>query len=92
MDRERLAFLKEKRKGEGLSADEANELGRLMAEEAGETYSNAESEGGAEQAERESEEAEYRDAVVSEEEAQGLNRGLWDPDRADPDHPPRSQS
>ena len=92
MDRERLGFLKNKRSSPGLSADEANELGRLLAEEAGETYSNAESEGGAEQAERESEESEYRDAVVSQELAEGLNRGLWNPDRVDPDRPPRSGS
>ena len=43
MDRARLEELMEKRRGEGLSDDEANELGRLMAEDAGVPYANAES-------------------------------------------------
>jgi hypothetical protein len=85
MDRGRLAFLKEKRKGEGLRADEANELGRLLAEEAGEPYANAKSAGYAERAQRESAEAEYRDAVVAQELAEGVNRGLWKADPVDPD-------
>jgi len=88
MDRARLAFLKEKRSGAGLSAEEANELGRLLAEEAGEDYSNVESEGDGERAEHEAEDAEYRDAVVSQELAEGLNRGLWKADPVDPDRRP----
>jgi len=92
MDRERLAFLKKKREGAGLSAEEANELGRLMAEDRGEEYSNAETEGDADEADRASEESEYRDAVVSRELAEGLNRGLWNPDPVDPDRPARSES
>ncbi len=41
MDRTRLEELMEKRRVEGLSDDEANELGRLMAEDAGVSYGNA---------------------------------------------------
>lgn len=41
MDRVRLDELMEKRRVRGLSDDEANELGRLMAEDAGVPYGNA---------------------------------------------------
>lgn len=42
MDRGRLDELMGKRRREGLSDEEANELGRLMAEDAGVPYGNAE--------------------------------------------------
>jgi hypothetical protein len=38
---DRYQQLIEKRQGEGLTEDEANELGRLMAERRGEEYANA---------------------------------------------------
>jgi hypothetical protein len=41
MDDERFAELKRKRDSEGLTDDEADELGRLMAEREGKPYSNA---------------------------------------------------
>ena len=41
MDRGRLQELMEKRRGAGLTDAEADELGRLMAEDAGEPYANA---------------------------------------------------
>jgi hypothetical protein len=41
MDEQRFAELERKRDTEGLSNDEANELGRMMAERAGQPYSNA---------------------------------------------------
>ena len=41
MDDERQQELERKRGEEGLTHDEANELGRLMAEEQGKPYSNA---------------------------------------------------
>jgi hypothetical protein len=41
MDDERFAELERKRDSEGLTDDEADELGRLMAEREGKPYSNA---------------------------------------------------
>jgi hypothetical protein len=41
MDEERFTELMKKRDTEGLSDDEANELGRMMAEREGLAYSNA---------------------------------------------------
>ena len=41
MDRARFEELKAKRSEEGLTDDEANELGRMFAEEEGERYANA---------------------------------------------------
>jgi hypothetical protein len=41
MDERRFEELKEKRRVKGLTDDEADELGRLFAEEAGKPYSNA---------------------------------------------------
>jgi hypothetical protein len=43
MDKERFEELKTKAAGEGLSDEEAAELGRLYAEEAGEPYGDADS-------------------------------------------------
>lgn len=42
MDEQRFQELEKKRDEFGLSKDEANELGRLMAEKEGKPYSNAE--------------------------------------------------
>jgi hypothetical protein len=42
MDQARFEELKRKADGPGLSAEEANELGRLYAEEAGKPYANVE--------------------------------------------------
>ena len=41
VDERRLDELKEKRQAKGLTDDEADELGRMFAEEAGKPYSNA---------------------------------------------------
>jgi hypothetical protein len=41
MDERRFQELEEKRDSEGLSAEEANELGRMIAERQGQTYGNA---------------------------------------------------
>jgi hypothetical protein len=41
VDQARFEELKEKAAGPGLTADEADELGRLYAEEAGKPYANA---------------------------------------------------
>jgi hypothetical protein len=41
MDERRFEELKEKRRVKGLTDDEADELGRMFAEEAGKPYSNA---------------------------------------------------
>jgi hypothetical protein len=48
MDGKRFEELKAKAAGEGLSDEEAGELGRLYAKEAGEPYGDAESEADAE--------------------------------------------
>lgn len=42
MDQARYRELMDKRRDEGLTDEEANELGRMMAEKEGEPYSNAE--------------------------------------------------
>ena len=42
MDQARFTELERKRDAEGLTSDEANELGRMMAEQEGKAYSNAE--------------------------------------------------
>ena len=42
MDEERFEELKRKRRDEGLTEDEANELGRMFAEREGKPYAHAE--------------------------------------------------
>jgi hypothetical protein len=44
MDEARFEELKRKRRDQGLSRDEADELGRMMAERMGKPYSNADME------------------------------------------------
>jgi hypothetical protein len=89
MDQDRFTALMKKRDAEGLTAEEANELGKMLAERAGRTYGSAGER--TEDVAREAAEVDYRDAVVSDEIAKGLNRGLWNPDPVDPDRPARGE-
>ena len=63
MDKTRFEELKEKAAGEGLTDEEAAELGRLYAEEAGEPYADAESMKDAEAEDQESQERRELDAA-----------------------------
>jgi hypothetical protein len=64
MDERRFQELVKKRDSEGLSDEEANELGRMIAERSGDAYSNA---GAREEVEAEpGEEQPYSEAEVQE--------------------------
>ena len=84
MDDARFRELDEKRRGRGLTAEEANELGRLDAERAGREYEgNAQNPPPEVEAEREVAGAED---VLSEREAAEVRRDVDDPIRSvDPD-------
>ena len=69
MDRDRFEELKRKADSEGLTDDEADELGRLYAEERGEPYQGASSGGGPDAGE-EDRETEERRRLAAEAQAE----------------------
>lgn len=75
MDQGRLEELTTKRQQTGLTPEEANELGRLMAEAAGEPYGNAQ--------DPPPEVAAERDSLVDEPAEEEAREVAEDPDRAD---------
>lgn len=85
VDDQRFDELQRKRDTAGLSAEEADELGRMMAEREGKPYSNADSEGGREQADRQAQESEYREAAVAEKLGREQDKGLLRAGATDPD-------
>jgi hypothetical protein len=79
---QRLEELEKKRFEVGLTHEEANELGRLLAERAGKPYGNAESRGQADQPTAEREEKPYSEPEVRE--ARGVDPSTEEPDRGRP--------
>jgi hypothetical protein len=65
MDIDRFEELKRKAEGEGLTDEEAAELGRLHAEERGEPYQNASSSGDADASKEDKETQERRELDAS---------------------------
>ena len=81
MDQQRFKELERKRDEVGLSEEEANELGRMVAELEGQPYSNAETERDGEAEQEGAEDTRYRDTEVAE----GIRRVREvDPMKAEP--------
>ena len=82
VDQARMDQLKEKRSGEGLTEEEANELGRLMAEERGEPYGNADNPPEDVEVERDAVEAEEKAEIEEgEREDRDVDESVQDDER-----------
>lgn len=90
MDRQRLEELKRKRFEDGLSDEEANELGRLMAEEEGKPYGNARMRGGPDEV-PDAWKDEDQDLRAKEEEEQGEVSSVDQTERPSGDHQPEEE-
>ncbi len=82
MDTQRLDELEKKKFEVGLTHDEANELGRLLAERAGKPYGNTESRIHPDTPTREREEKPYSEPEVRE--ARGVDPSSEEPDAKGP--------
>lgn len=82
MDEGRLEELERKKLDVGLTHEEANELGRLMAEKAGKPYSNAESRGHPDVPTKEREDKPYSEPEVRQ--ARGVDPSTEEPDDSGP--------
>jgi hypothetical protein len=82
MDTQRLEELEKKKFEVGLTHEEANELGRLLAERAGRPYGNAESPGHPDLPTAEHEGKPYSEPEVRE--ARGVDPSTEEPDRGRP--------
>ena len=82
MDTQRLEELEKKKFDVGLTHEEANELGRLLAEREGKPYSNAESRIHPDAPTREREEKPYSEPEVRE--ARGVDPSSEEPDATGP--------
>ncbi|CAN5162269.1 hypothetical protein BH20ACT24_BH20ACT24_00740 [soil metagenome] len=86
MDEQRFEQLERKRDSEGLSDEEADELGRMMAERAGKPYANAE-----DRPSLQDEPVAWEEEAKREEEAGEDASGSTDPDDlrlSDTERPP----
>ncbi|HEX2069902.1 MAG TPA: hypothetical protein VHH54_06835 [Actinomycetota bacterium] len=82
MDTQRIEELEKKRFDVGLTHEEANELGRLLAERAGKPYGNAESRGHPDMPTAEREEKPYSEPEVRQ--ARGVDPSSEEPDPSRP--------
>ena len=82
MDTQRLEELEKKRFDVGLTHEEANELGRLLAERDGKQYSNAESRVHPDAPTKEREEKPYSEPEVRQ--ARGVDPSSEEPDASGP--------
>ncbi len=82
MDEARLQELEKKKFDVGLTDDEANELGRLIAEREGKPYGNAESRTHPDAPTKQREEKPYSEPEVRE--ARGVDPSTEEPDPAGP--------
>jgi hypothetical protein len=82
VDTQRLEELEKKKFDVGLTHDEANELGRLLAERAGKPYGNAEARIHPDAPTPEREEKPYSEPEVRE--ARGVDPSSEEPDSAGP--------
>lgn len=82
MDTQRLEELEKKKFEVGLTHDEANELGRLLAERSGKPYGNAESRGHPDLPTEGREEKPYSEPEVRQ--ARGVDPSTEEPDASGP--------
>lgn len=82
METQRLEELEKKRFDVGLTHEEANELGRLLAQRAGRPYGNAESRGHPDVPTAEREEKPYSEPEVRE--VRGVDPSTEEPDPSRP--------
>jgi hypothetical protein len=90
MDGARFEELKKKRVEEGLSDEEANELGRMYAEERGEHYSNADMQP-SEEATPEAWKAEQQSQEVKDQEERGKAETVDTTEGPEGEHKPEEE-
>ena len=88
MNEARLEELEKKKFGAGLTHEEANELGRLMAEREGKPYANAETRPHPDAPTEQREEKPYSEPEVREARGVDPSSGLVDPQEESADRPP----
>jgi hypothetical protein len=88
VNQQRFQELERKRDDVGLSEEEANELGQMIAEQEGQPYSNADLEQEAEAAREAAEDATVRDTMVADSlrREREVNPVEAEPTDGEPDH------